>query len=463
MPTPFIILITCCLFIASCGVANEPAIPEHVQASIRARVDYGYNAGIVVGMVNPHGETFFSYGRTRLPDGPTPNEKTVFEIGSIGKVFTALLLAEMAERGEVELDDPIERFLPLTVEAPTWRGRSITLLHLASHTSGLPRMGDNFDPADPESPLADYGVEDMYAFLSDHMLRRDVGSRYEYSMVGTGLLGHLLSLRAGKPFETLLIERIGDVLDMPDTRFSPTPDMRSRFAVGHAGPREVPTWPPGPVLQGCGNELSTARDLLTFLAANMGLVESPLRPAMETTHEPRFQTDSPNVQVGLGWHVMTDRPHPILTHGGGTGGYMCLAAFVPETRTGVVVMSNSATDVDDIGLHLLDPTYPLSDVRPPYPVAKDVLAACEGTYRAVSPFAPGFTEETHIRIEILGGWLIARITDLGTASLYAVSEDRFLTADGGGTVTFLRNERGEVTGLVGERDGRSQMARKLSR
>jgi CubicO group peptidase (beta-lactamase class C family) len=446
---------------ASCGVAKEPVIPEAVQASIRARVDYGYNAGIVVGMVNPHGETFFSYGRTRRPDGPTPGERTIFEIGSIGKVFTALVLTDMAERGEVALDDPIQRFLPSSVKAPTRKGRPITLLHLASHTSGLPRMPDNFDPADHELPLAEYGVEEMYAFLSDHMLRRDVGSQYEYSIAGTGLLGHTLSLRAGKPFETLLIERVTNVLGMPDTRFSPIPGMRTRLAVGHAGPREVPTWPPEPVLQGCGNELSTTRDLLTFVAANLGLVESPLRPAMETTHKPRFQADSPNMQVGLGWHVMTGRRHPIVTHAGGTGGYTCFTGFVTETKTGVVVMSNSSTDIDDIGLHLLDPTIPLSEVRRPYPVAEDVLAAYEGTYIAVPPFAPRFTEGTKIHIETLRGWVIAHISDLGKASLYAVSEDRFLTAYPGGSITFLRDDSGEVEGLIGERDGLTQTARRL--
>jgi CubicO group peptidase (beta-lactamase class C family) len=454
-------LIACCLFMASCGVPEGPVIPEEVQSSIRARVDNGYNIGIVVGMVNTRGETFFSYGRTRLPDGPTPNERTIFEIGSIGKVFTALLLAEMAEQGEVALDDPIERFLPPAVEAPTRKGKSITLLHLASHTSGLPRMADNFDPTDREQPFADYGVEEMYAFLSHHTLRRDIGSRYVYSVIGTGLLGHILSLRAEKPFETLFVERIANILDMPDTRFTLTPDMQRRLAVGYSGPREVSTWPPLPGLQGSGSELSTARDLLTFLAANMGLVETPLGSAMETIQKPHFQTDSPNQEVGLGWHIKTRGQHSIVTHSGGTAGYTCFAGFMPETGTGVVVMSNSSKNVDDIGLHLLDPAIPLLEIQPPYPVAQDVLADYEGTYVAVPPFAPGFTGETHVRVEVLSGWIIAQITDLARVSLYAVSEDRFLSPDTGGTITFIKNEHGEVTGLVGERRGVRQAAEKL--
>jgi CubicO group peptidase (beta-lactamase class C family) len=456
-----IILIGWCLPICFCGGTKVPEIPEDVRGTVRARIDYGYNTGIVVGIVDPGGEAFFGCGRTELPDGPEPTEGTIFEIGSVGKVFTALLLADMAECGEVNLDDPIERFLPDSVTAPRRKGRSITLAHLASHTSGLPRLPDNFAPADQEYPFADYGTEEMYAFLGDYALSRDIGAEYEYSIIGTGLLGHLLSLRAGKPFETLLEERLTEVLDMPDTRFSMTPSMRRRLAQGHAGPRPVGTWPPRQALQGSGNELSTARDLLSFLAANLGLVESPLRAAFEETHKPRSAAGSPSMQVGLGWHIKTDCRDPIVMHSGGTGGYACFVGFVERTRTGVVVLSNSSTDVDDIGIHLLDPTIPLREIRPPFPIPEAVLSTYEGTYAAAPPFAPGFKSGTRITVEELGGWLIVRITGLARISMHAVSEVRFVSPESGRTIRFLRNEKGEVTGLVGEREGLRQAARKL--
>jgi CubicO group peptidase (beta-lactamase class C family) len=456
-----LILGGCWLLTASCGEASAPAIPEDVRASARARVDCGYNAGIVVGMVDPGGETFFGYGRTELPRGPKPNDRTVFEIGSVGKVFTALLLAEMAKRGELDLDDPIERHLPDSVAAPRRAGRSITLAHLASHTSGLPNLPDSFNPPDQEHPFAGFDCEDMYAFLRSHRLRRDVGAVYEYSIIGTGLLGHLLSLRARKPFEMLLEERIAAVLGMPDTRFTMTPGMRVRLAQGYSGPIPVGTWPPQPPLMGTGNELSTARDLLTFLAANLHLVETALRPAIEEIQKPRHDCGSPTTKVGLGWHIKIDGAHPIVLHSGGTGGYSAFAGFVSETRTGVVVLSNSTTDIADIGIHLLDPSIPLREIHPPFPVPKEVLRSYEGTYGAAPPFAPGFQQNTEIHVEEMEGWLIVHITGLARVPLHAVSETRFLSPETGGTITFLRNDQGDVTGLVGERAGLRQAARRI--
>jgi CubicO group peptidase (beta-lactamase class C family) len=301
----------------------------------------------------------------------------------------------------------------------------------------------------------------MYAFLRSHSFRRDIGAVYEYSIIGAGLLGHLLSLRAGAPFETLLEKRITTVLDMPDTRFSFTPGMRGRLALGYSGPRSVGTWPPQPAMQGIGNEFSTARDLLTFLATNLDLVGSPLQSAIEETQRPRHEAGSPALQVGLGWHIRTGGKHPIVMHSGGTGGYRCFAGFVTETQTGVVVLSNSPTDIDDIGLHMLDPTTGLREIRPPFPISRGVLSTYEGTYRAEAPFAPGFTRDTNIYVEELDGWLIVRITGLARISMHAVSETRFVSLETGGTISFLRNAEGVVTGLVGEREGLRQAARRV--
>jgi D-alanyl-D-alanine-carboxypeptidase/D-alanyl-D-alanine-endopeptidase len=326
-------------------------IPGSIKDLIRERVDQGSNVGIVAGIVNPCGREVFSYGKTALTGGQEVNENTVFEIGSIGKVFTALLLADMVQVGEVSFDDPIELYLPSSVTAPTFNDRSITLIDLATHTSGLDAIPENLAPADEYNPYADYTVEQLYEALSSTSLDYEIGSQYEYSNLGMGLLGHILSLQSGLTYEQLVVERIADELGMPDTRVTLTPEMQSRLATGYREGEPFPLWDI-PTLAGAGALRSTVQDMLTFLAANIGLTESRLYAAMQVTHEPQFSVAS-TMQVGLAWHMSQEGKIQIIEHHGATGGYWSFAGFRNDTQTGVVVLTNSFQDIDEIGLQLL--------------------------------------------------------------------------------------------------------------
>lgn len=340
------------------GHESIEGICEDAKENIRYRVDHRDNVGIVVGIVNPSGTEYYSYGKTVIYGNQTPNENTVFEIGSLTKAFTSILLADMVERGEVSPEDTIEKYLPSSVRAPTRNGQSITLAHLATHTSGLPRIPSNLYPANQSNPYADYSVKQMYDFLSSHTLGRDIGTKYEYSNYGMGLLGHILALRSGMTYEELIEQRIADELGMPDTRITLTPEMQNRFAKGHNENGAVANWD-FPTLAVAGALRSTAQDLLTFLAANMGLKESRLYPAIQATHESRNQAGSANLHVGLGWHIRTSGDKDIIWHNGGTGGYHSFAGFVKGTQRGVVVLTNTEKSIDEIGFHLLDPSIPL--------------------------------------------------------------------------------------------------------
>lgn len=350
-------------------------IPESIKARVRQDVDLRLNVGIVVGIVCPCGTEVYAYGKTALSGGQTVDENTVFEIGSIGKPFTALLLADMVERNEVSFDDPIERFLPTSVSAPTHNGRSITLIDLATHTSGLPNIPDNLTPADEYNPYADYTAEQMYEALAQTCLKHSIGSQYEYSNFGMGLLGHVLSLQSGMSYEELVVTRIADELGMPDTRVTLTPPMRSRLATGYRDGEPFPLWD-NPTLAGAGALRSTVRDMLTFLAANMGLIESSLYETMQVTHEPRYQVDG-SMEVGLGWHIRTQDDVQIVEHHGATGGYWSFAGFVKGKQTGVVVLTNTFHDIDEIGLDLLR----TAATRPP---------ASTGTPQTTEPGGPSF-------------------------------------------------------------------------
>jgi len=175
-------------------------IPETTRRRVRHNVDQGLNTGIVVGFVSPCGREVYAYGSKTLAGGEAVDEKTLFEIGSIGKPFTALLLAEMVERGELSFNDPIEEFLPGSLKVPVFNGQAIKLIDLATHTSGLPVIPDNLAPADENNPYADYSIEQMYSALERSSLRSNPGEHYEYSNLGQGLLGHILSLVSGKSY-----------------------------------------------------------------------------------------------------------------------------------------------------------------------------------------------------------------------------------------------------------------------
>ncbi len=328
---------------------------EGVRKLLRHHIEaLGNGVGIVAGIVDEKPARVFCEGNMRTsPDKPVDGD-TVFEIGSVSKVFTSLLLADMVEKGEVKLDDPISKFLPATVKSPTRDGKEITLVDLATHTSGLPRIPNNLKPKDPYNPYADYTMQQIYEFLSGYTLPRDIGSKYEYSNFGAGLLGHVLELKEGKGFESLVTERICKPLNMKDTCVSLTDEMKSRFAVGHDEKGTAVEHWDFQTLGGCGALRSTANDLLKFVAANMGLAKCDLASAMELQQKPRQETDIPNRQIALGWHITKMGDAEYIWHNGGTGGFSSFIGFDKKRQRGVVVLANCAGHVDAIGMRLLN-------------------------------------------------------------------------------------------------------------
>jgi serine-type D-Ala-D-Ala carboxypeptidase/endopeptidase len=314
------------------------------------------SAGVVIGMLDAGGKRrFVSVG------GESYDGRTLFEIGSITKVFTGILLAEMALRGELRLDQPVAELLPDTVRVPSRAGRQITLVDLSTHSSGLPRMPDNFSPADPANPYVDYTADRLYDFLARHEMSRDIGALAEYSNVGVGLLGHALTLRADTSYEALVMARILEPLGMTSTVITIPDSLRDRLAPGHDPfGRRVANWDIT-ALAGAGALRSTADDMLTFLAANLDPPPSLLGRAIQRSHLMHFRR-SPTAGTGLGWGIVTTRfGQHRLGHDGGTAGYRAYAMFDPERRVAVVVLTNQASeDAARIGAHLLDSRVPLS-------------------------------------------------------------------------------------------------------
>jgi D-alanyl-D-alanine-carboxypeptidase/D-alanyl-D-alanine-endopeptidase len=345
--------------------ALESSAPSdsEIRQMLVDRIDIQHQSvGIVVGVIGPEGRRVIAYGHLEKGDPRPLDGNTVFEIGSVTKVFTSLLLADMVQRGEVALDDPASKYLPQSVKMPERNGRSITLVDLATHTSGLPQNPPNVDPKDFANPYAHYSVDQLYQFLSTYQLTHDIGSHYEYSNLGSGLLGHLLARRAGTDYEKMVRSRISDPLDMNSTRITLVPEMKARLAVGHNRQLDsVPNWD-FLTLDGAVALHSTANDMLTLLAANLGYTKSPLASAMAAMLNVRRPTGQAGLEVALGWYAYKIDNREIIDKDGGTGGYNSFIGFDPRARIGVVVLSNAHTPegVGDICLHLLDPSIPLA-------------------------------------------------------------------------------------------------------
>ena len=441
-------------------VAEAPTFPSDsaVLAIIRQRVEEKRSAGIVVGLVEPDGRTrVVAYGDPG-PGQPPLDGNSVFEIGSISKVFTASVLAELVQEGKVKLDDPVQKYLPASVHMPTHDGKVITLGNLSEQNSGLPSLPSNFHPADPSNPYADYTVQQMYEFLSGYQLTRDPGAQFEYSNLGVGLLGHVLSLATGKPYEQLVRERIWIPLGMTHTAITLTPWMKKHLALGHDEQGKIVANWDLPTLAGAGAIRSTTNDMLKFAAANMHPERGALERAMAFAQKVRAPAGS--LSIGLNWITEYTGADTIVWHNGGTGGYRTFLGLEPSRKTAVVVMTNTTgAGADDIGMHLLDPSQPLAPkpapqkARTAITLPADVLSRYVGEYQ----LAPAFT----LQITLSDGALYMHPTNQATLRLWPETDTDFFLKEVDAQVTFVRDARGLVTGLVLHQGGHDAPAHKM--
>jgi CubicO group peptidase (beta-lactamase class C family) len=341
-----------CLLLFLSGAIAFAQPEDEIRRILSDRIERDHQSrGIVAGIIDGQGRRIVAQGDVQ-PD-------SVFEIGSVTKVFTALLLADMAERGEVALSDPVSKYLPDGVEAPR-RGRPMTLEDLATHMSGLPRLPTNLSPRTLANPYVDYSPAKLYDFLGSYKLQRDPGAKWEYSNLGTGLLGHLVARRAGMDYDTMVRLRICGPLDMTSTVGFMTPELKPRAATGHnALLQPVQNWD-WDALAGAGALWSSASDMVNFVAAALGNKKSGLAPAMAAMLKVRYPIGG-NVGQALGWQTFTRDGTELFWKDGGTFGFASFAGFDPKNGRGVVVLSDAFTlaGVSDIGLHLLDARNPL--------------------------------------------------------------------------------------------------------
>lgn len=289
------------------------------------------DAGVTIGVFTRGERRVFTYG-TAAPD-------SIFEIGSISKTFTGLILSRMVLQGSVRMDQPVRELLPAGLVAKP-RGPEISLLHLITHHSGLPRMPDNFHPGDLTNPYADYLAPNLFAYMSKRGVAKPGNAAYLYSNLGVGLLGQVLADHAGTTYRNLLKQEVTEPLGLTDTTVSLTPDQRERFLQGHRGPN-IPQrgWDLGS-LEGAGAIRSTAGDLLTYLDAQLHPERFPaLTAAINQSHILRAEAD-PGVRIALAWHFDVDAG--VYFHNGATGGYTSYVFISPKQDYAAVVLMNTS-------------------------------------------------------------------------------------------------------------------------
>jgi D-alanyl-D-alanine-carboxypeptidase/D-alanyl-D-alanine-endopeptidase len=407
---------------ASAWSAAPPTTPD--DAALRAllveRVDtFKWATGAVIGVTDLSGHRIVAYGTRSGTDKAAADANTVFEIASLTKIFTALLLADAANRQEVASNDPVVRCLPKTAKLPERSGRQITFADLATHTSGLPLRPTNLASQEALDKYAGYTMEQMYAALGTFELDRDPGTKFEYSNWGFGLLGRALALCAKAPYDDLLRDRVLAPLRMRDTAFDLNASMRTRLAHGHDGNlKPVPNEGRG-ALDPAGSLYSTTNDILRFLDAMLGRGSHPvasLREVMLATHRP---TDAPNVEIALGWRIQRSQHGPVMWSAGRADGYRAYMGFNLKTGVGVVAFANAQTNagMDDIGLHVLDASNATMKVHERIPLSDAVLDRYVGQYK--------FDDGVIAKITRDRNSLITEFSGQGPVTVYPSAEREF--------------------------------------
>lgn len=333
---------------------------QHVGRMAGEYLEKRTNGALVVAVVQRGRRHTLGLGRRDGTNAVPPDAETLFEIGSITKVFTGICLARQSLDGAVKLDDTLRHLLPAEVVLPPeWQ--QLTLLQLATHTAGLPRLPDNLDlsPKNAANPYANYTATNLHAYLAQARLKHPPGKVAEYSNVGFGLLGHVLAVRSGKPYEQLVREAVSQPLGLSNTVITLTDAQRQRLAPGHSpkGAR-VPNWD-FDVIAAAGALRSCAADLLQFVEANLSPTDTPVGRALRESQ--RARPEAGLGAGGLGWqHTTTIQGNlKIIWHNGGTGGYRSFLGFDPAHQTGVVVLSNYGDafagdeSVDRLGMEIL--------------------------------------------------------------------------------------------------------------
>jgi len=349
--------------------------------------------GLQIGILQNGKEYIFSYGEIKKGSGIKPDTNSVFEIGQITQVFTSSLFSQMSIHGEINPDEPIGKYLPIQIAEPVYQEiicepverftypsekgyglnerftvyacrpdasanpQPILVCYLSTHTSGFPQHPSNMK-RNSKNPYAGYSKDDLYKFLSGYTVPNPVGFNFHYSDIDMAVLGHILELKSGKPYESLLDSTILSKCSMNNTFISFPESRKTNTVTGYnKDGKEMPHWD----FQVMGASLglkSTVSDLLKFLKANLNNTVPELSNAFDYTHNSRVRFKNKiygQAEAGLGW-IISPLTNDIQYEWqeGVTGGCAAFIGFLESYKCGVVVLSNHAISVREAGKNMLE-------------------------------------------------------------------------------------------------------------
>ncbi|WP_268224245.1 serine hydrolase domain-containing protein [Sinomicrobium oceani] len=323
-------------------------IPEPVNTEIKTRVDNGVYPSVVLGLWENGKAMYFTYGFKNTERREKADKNTLYETGSVTKTYTTLLLAKYVSEGKLSLDFPADTLLPDTIKLRDKKGTPITLKHLATHTSGMPRLPGNMNPPAAENPYKTYDRKALFSFLK-HYEPTYIGTRFFYSNLGMGLLGELLAYHEKTAYGTLLKKNVLAPLNLEHTYVHIPVEQEMYRATGYRNTTAVSPWD-FKALAGAGAVKANIGDLLHYGVSYLA-PENPLKKAAALSLKTHY-TDRFSKKHGLAWNYEGS----IAFHDGATGGFRSFLAINPEKKRVVAIMTNSGINpVDDLAMYLASP------------------------------------------------------------------------------------------------------------
>jgi CubicO group peptidase (beta-lactamase class C family) len=442
------------------SLAQTVPSDKNIRQILATRVDrQKWATGIVVGIVTPKGHRVIAYGVTEKGGKHSVDADTIYDIGSVTKVFTALALADEVQHGEAALDDPVANYLPPGTVLPHDGARRITLADLATHTSGLPLRPANLSLADADNKYADYSKADLFRFLAAYKPEHGIGSTYDYSNVGFGLLGIAVARRAGLSYDALIRRTVIGPLGMTETdRTKPGNKplaLGYAYDVANADLAPARHWDFGGGVAGAGGYRSTTNDMMKFLDAVLGYRKSSLAPAfalMTATRRPGGMPPATN--IALAWNILDQDGREIVWKNGSVGGFRAFIGYDRASGVGVVALANAQTPAgaDDIGLNILDPKIAV-DLHVPrkhveVPIDPALLDRYVGRYK--------YSDTDFATVTREGDRLFWQENGPDKIPLFAEGPQDFFLKIMDAQVTFEPGGNGEAAAAVWHQDGQDQ-------
>jgi CubicO group peptidase (beta-lactamase class C family) len=453
------IAVTCCVGVPVASPQNltDQWVEQVAAPLVEKRVADGLSVGYIEGE---------HYGVVHLGSssrsGKKANNSTVYEIGSVSKVFTGLLLADAVIRGEIDLNATVDVANSAGIRLPTRDGRSIQWIDLSTHRSGLPRLPSNLPLTDLKNPYRAYDSKKAAAFLSQYELPRRPGESQEYSNFGASVLGYLVAQNVDKSYQQLLRERIANPLRMTDCTVELSSDQQKRLAVPHDEfGSATPPWTFAD-LPGAGGIHATMRDMMRFARAQLAPPTGTLGEAIELAWKQHRAADASGPAMGLGWVIAGDGQ--TRWHNGQTGGSHAALFVNRQLKCAVVVLCNTAVDeVDQLAMQLVMKAAG-QEVEPepsetPDHEAGDLVVGPELRRRLVGRYQlnPNFIFDVRDR----DGHLMVGITNQATQEVFPDSPTRWSYRSVDATLEFKLPKIGSAKSLILHQNGIEQTARRI--